>query len=343
MKSLIVFLFAVSALALGACSNDGGSSAKPTDPNVNADGGGDDYYPGDGKLTDLSALNKAIKIERTVPADRVDALYAAIHLLRTLPIDSQTPFAKKTALIMKTPDLSADYLQSWLQERVQYVVNDNYDINSHFAFSSKNVQYPYAADTPDAVAESSLSSALNDNSGAQVAMANIGAALYLYGKQSKKMIEFDWEGQKVGFTSPRNGFLEIGPGLFPDLQGRQVQEVVLNIFRASTLFHEARHSDGHGKTLGFMHAKCPSGHDYAGLNACDAALNGPYTVGANVQKNLMDNCKEACSAQSQTILRAMYADVASRVLTPAQLPNASAGAKAGKNWDDTPESLQVNN
>ena len=89
-----------------------------------------------------------------------------------------------------------------------------------------------------------------------------------------------------------------------------------------------------------MHSKCPVGHDFAGLAACDAALNGPYTVGATVLKNLMERClsDNTCTERSRVLLQFKFSDQANRVLsTNAATENVSADAKAGTNWNDEPE------
>ena len=131
----------------------------------------------------------------------------------------------------------------------------------------------------------------------------------------------------------------MGPGLFNDFGGLQFQNVFYDIFRAGVLFHEARHSDGHGKTLGFMHAKCPATHDLAGLNACDAATNGPYTIGSEMHKYLMYACGSSCSELTMKALQVLYADQSSRTLESWQYPSASPGARAGTDWDDAPETV----
>jgi hypothetical protein len=162
--------------------------------------------------------------------------------------------------------------------------------------------------------------------------------VYYAAKQAKQLFSLELGGiGTVPFKSPRAGLLEIGPGLFPDLQGHKVQNILLDVYRASTLFHEARHSDGHGKTLGFFHATCPSWHDYAGKPACDASTNGPYTIGAMVMKNLAAQCTSQCTELTKRALQSLYLDVAGRALSVRDLPHNSPESPAGGAWDDIPE------
>jgi hypothetical protein len=111
--------------------------------------------------------------------------------------------------------------------------------------------------------------------------------------------------------------------------------------RAETLFHEARHSDGHGKTLGFLHAKCPSYHDYAGLPACDLSTNGPYTIGALMFKYIMDSTADKSTEKTKKIQQLIYLDIANRTLSTSSLVQSPETA-AGTDWDDAPEMLEKN-
>lgn len=95
--------------------------------------------------------------------------------------------------------------------------------------------------------------------------------------------------------------------------------------RMAVFFHEARHSDGNGKSLGFFHAVCPSGHDFQGSYACDRNLNGPYSIGAQMMKEFIKNCDE-CSVSEKEQMRLRYLDSMNRVLdnTPKIKENVDA-------------------
>jgi hypothetical protein len=246
------------------------------------------------------------------------------------------------AQLMKISDVRPSSLQAWLEKRVHYVVDDGFDLNGRSTTNGKMVQYSYPTEIPDALKEKLPDSqSIGSTATPGLMMSNLSASIYFMGKQRQYVILLDLPGiGNIPVTSPRMGLLEIGPALFPDLHGYHAQNIYLDICRVSTLFHEARHGDGHGVTLGFMHAKCPAGKDYAGLNVCDAAANGPYTIQASLHKNMMNSCGAACTEKTKRALQLVYYDIADRTLSDAQLPDASVGARAGDNWDDAPESVQ---
>ena len=280
-----------------------------------------------------------LHFESGVPCNQGIAMNEAISSLVTLPLDPSDSSVALMARMMKTNDVTPDGLQGWMEDRVQYVVHGGFNIGPHLRDSTQPFEYQEPGVLPDVLRRNSqISASVADSTGAQVVMLNIGTEVYAFGKQIKELVDIEIPGIGViSMTSPRTGLLEIGPGMFPDLGGKTVPAVLLNIYRLGTLFHEARHSDGHGKTMGFMHATCPPGHDYAGVSACDLSTNGPYTIGAMMVKNLTNACTD-CTPGTLASLRAMYLDVANRVLDPAKAPIGLApNASAGMDWDDAPE------
>lgn len=159
-----------------------------------------------------------------------------------------------------------------------------------------------------------------------VVMSNIGTALYFSGKQSKQKVGLKiktslFKREKVMIDSPRAGVIMIGEGLFMRrLQiNRQKDESVANsLGRLQTFFHEARHSDGHGKHLGFFHAVCPEGHDYAGVNACDRNMNGPYSIGSSLMKEFIKNCED-CSESEKEVMKLVWLDSLNRVIKDTEI------------------------
>lgn len=159
-----------------------------------------------------------------------------------------------------------------------------------------------------------------------VVMSNIGTALYFSGKQSKQKVGLKiktslFKREKVMIDSPRAGVIMIGEGLFMRrLQiNRQKDESVANsLGRLQTFFHEARHSDGHGKHLGFFHAVCPEGHDYAGVNACDRNMNGPYSIGSCLMKEFIKNCED-CSESEKEVMKLVWLDSLNRVIKDTEI------------------------
>jgi hypothetical protein len=209
----------------------------------------------------------------------------------------------------------ATALQTWLETRVKHVVGEKYDLKSKLTIMKRFASYPNnempeveTNDSPDP-----------EGKGVTV-MSNIGSAVYFAGKKMNSLLGLKLGGlldsKKVEINSPRAGVIQVGEGLFLDrlLPSPGKPDAMANsVSRLSTFFHEARHSDGSGKHLGFFHALCPEGHDFAGRNACDRNRNGPYTVGALTERTLLEACTD-CSEGEKEKLRLSIADSFSRVI-----------------------------
>jgi hypothetical protein len=318
----ISFGFALTLLvSLVACAASSSSSTPSDQPNVT-----------------IQSIPNLLSFSSTIPAEQTAAVNEAVSTLFTLPLDSADAAVSEMAHVMGNQDVTAPGLQTWMQARVAYILEGGFDLQHHAAFSPAPFVYQNPNDYPDVMRPQPTTPA--DTEESRIVMSNVGAAVYSIGKQNSKLVSVDLPGIGTIFMkSPRTGLLEIGPGLFPDLGGMTVQNIALDIFRVATLFHEARHSDGHGHSMGFMHTTCPTG-DYKGMAACDIALNGPYSVGASVHKALMNKCALSgnCTALSQQLLQIIYADQANRVLDLASAPkDLSADTLPGQFWDDAPE------
>ncbi len=323
MKSSRLVATALFFLAcLSACSKHD-SSTSSDQPDIN-----------------IPAVGNHMLFESSVSGERVAALNESISSIYQVTLDPSEVDVISMARMMKVDDVRPEALQQWLEKRVSYVVNDGFDIQAHASLADGTANYPFPNDVPDAI-KGKLKKNVDGSIDAQVIMLNIGAISYFLGKYVHRLVNLSLDGiGVVPLVSPRIGLLEIGPGMFPDMQGKKVQNILLDIFRAGILFHEARHSDGHGVGLGFMHAVCPPGSDYAGINACDASTNGPYTIGSMMQKNLMKACGSRCTEHTMTVLELYYLDLSDRLVTSFNVPGTSAGAEAGTAWDDAPEAIQ---
>lgn len=309
--------------------------------------------------------------------------------------------------VLGLPDVSAASLESWLSTRARYVIDEKHPFNAFTIFALAPVEYPAAGDAkpveappapaqPDnarvdgvprnaevaqaaAPAEGgggtpSTSDSPAEESGPTIVMANMGAALYMVGRQNNVVVGFNMlGGGLVPITSPRVGLFQVGRGLFQPLSPKWAQEViedfVHSMFRMDTLFHEARHTDGSAriaaKQLGFAHEICPPGHEMAGFPACDRPSNGPYRVGSLIMKSAIEGCGPECSARDKEILTLLYADSMSRILTPltrasqvgqddlcakllrtrtnipfCEAPDTSLEAQVLE-WDDAPEAVEL--
>lgn len=301
--------------------------------------------------------------------------------------------------VLKLPDVSAPSLEAWLQTRARYVIDEKHPFNAFTIFALAPTEYPLAGDAPapapaappaepaqpqnthvdgvlknasdEAEGGGGTPSTSEESSGPTIVMGNMGAALYMVGRQNQVVVGFNMiGGGLVPITSPRVGLFQVGRGLFQPLSPKWAPEViedfVHSMFRMDTLFHEARHSDGStrvaAKQLGFAHERCPPGHELAGFPACDRPSNGPYRVGALILKSAVEGCGPECSTRDVEILTLLYADSMSRILTPltrasqvgqddlcakllrtrTNIPFCEAPDEAAVlEWDETPEAVEL--
>jgi len=317
LKDLFCLLIA-ALLALSACSPDTQNQS-------------DDE--GDPAPIVIPPVANNLRYASTVDPSQKAALDESISALYLLPIDNADP---KLMRMMKISDFKPATLQTWIEDRVQYIVGGGFKYEqARFNGSKMGFSFPQPGVLPDA----NRDGAENQEDESDVVMANVGAGVYMDGKERSQLYGLNIPGiGRILLTSPRVGVLQIGPGLFPrGIVG--AGNIAIDIFRAGTLFHEARHSDGNGKSLAFAHAKCPIDHDYADRYACDYPSNGAYTVGALMIKALKDHCAP-CTQRQHRALDAIYLDQSSRVLSgyvyiPSHKPSYFRAQP--KDWDDTPE------
>lgn len=270
------------------------------------------------------------------------------------------PALDLTLKVMEIEELNAQIAKQWLNDRVNYVISENalsifnLLLKQVVYVDQQNVEYPnqgmipYSMDSrPALILNTDLTSENNgrnekpEEKGMMV-MANIGAALYMGGKNENTIYGMKISRglfkspEKVAVTSPRVGIIQIGEGLFsPNLTiNRENSDATANsIFRLGTFFHEARHSDGNSTSLGYFHISCPKGHDYEGVPACDENLNGPYTVGTLMLMEMTKACEDNCTERERETLKLMILESANRIL-----PTTHKGERSTA-WDASPESL----
>jgi hypothetical protein len=157
----------------------------------------------------------------------------------------------------------------------------------------------------------------------------VGIAYYYMGKGAKnpELLGYKFTSVRgnalLKITSPRVGIVKVGEGLFGITPYIENPASIANAwFRIATLFHEAHHSDGNGKSLGFSHAVCPEGHKYFNYNACDRETNGPYAVGAILLKQARATCmaqyaanpNSGCNPKEAEVIANLMVDSVSRIL-----------------------------
>ena len=287
-----------------------------------------------------------MELDSAVPAEQARSIQNDLALLGRLHYREGASAQETRKLLHIKGDVNGSSLSHWLNERVALVVSEQLDLEHSLVVAPGKAVYPEAdrfpqLDPPKNKPESAPAPSDAPQRKPVIVMANLGSAFYLMAKQNKVLIGLKkTAGGVLPLVSPHGGFIQIGEGLF--LKAFQVnpdgQDAPANsISRLSTFFHESRHSDGHGETLGFMHAICPEGHAYAGYPACDRNLNGPYTVGAQMLKTLAESCDQ-CSVREKTILKMIEADSRSRILKT--FPGSAGKLETAKNWSDQYEKVR---
>ena len=225
---------------------------------------------------------------------------------------------EETLKVMGLQRLNSETAVKWLEDRVQYVIEETASAKLEKNIKIEQNFYNFE----NAHIDPTIERATSKPTGKGVTvMSNLGAALYYAGKSSKSLFSYPikigtFKKESVKFSSPRSGLIMIGPGHFMERfnYDQDNKKAKANSFnRLATFFHEARHSDGNGKNLGFFHAVCPDGHDFQGYNACDRNLNGPYSVGAQMVKELLKNCED-CSDEAQERMKLAYLESVNRVI-----------------------------
>ncbi len=289
----------------------------------------------------LSSPALSMEVDPAVPRDQALSIQNDQDYLSGLRL-SGSEVESETARLLGVPGaLSPERLREWLNNRVDLVISENQPLEEAVFMAPGKAVYPESDVFPASGAPRSASAPASPSiptaepASSEVStpirvMSNVGAALYLIGKKNKALLAFQKsDGRVLPIVSPHHGLIQIGAGLFHEqlrVNAEAQDHPANSVDRIATFFHEARHSDGHGSTLGFLHAICPEGHAYAGYPACDESKNGPYTVGAQILKTLTAACAD-CSEKEKIALQMLEADSRSRVL---------AGAK---DWSDDFEIL----
>jgi hypothetical protein len=283
-----------------------------------------------------------IKLQGALPEEQAELLHFDRAIFSSFRISEDNTQLKD---LMKLNSTSSKTLINWLEARVQVVVTENFDEEKHmvplqkgYAFENPGVFSVHERFTPPPVRNASGGGASGGSSSSNstpakmvVNMSNLGEYIYRLGKIRGVLLGLDIDGIGViPVSSPRSGVIRVGAGLF-DEAPRSIRTAAAAIPRLKTFFHEARHADGNGKSLGFPHAICPPGHNLHGNNACDRNLNGPYTVGGQVMRAMTESCT-TCSRGQREALRLQYLESFGRVL-----PYETDQKTRSTTWDSTPE------
>jgi hypothetical protein len=263
----------------------------------------------------------ALKFSSDVPKEHQQLIQADLALLARQNISINSPELNRVMDLNGV--VTSNTLSQWLSQRVKYIVGKDFELNENsLAVVQTGYSFQNPGLTPDVPARVSTPGKDTSANGkpVRVVMTNVGSAIYVVSKMTGALLAVKTPGSssKITVTSPRVGIIQIGEGLFvkrsTQLATSTLTDIENSLARISTMFHEARHSDGNGKTLGMMHAICPKGHSYAGFGACDFSLNGSYSVGAYSMKAMAENCSD-CNAAQKEVLRLDYMDSFSRIIS----------------------------
>ena len=274
-------------------------------------------------------------------------------LEKDLRILSDLKFADdsgETQRLMALPELSAKEMEIWLARRARFIIDQNHPMTHNTLIELSPAKYEPAKKLGPGVSSQQkvvVQSAGGDSrtggtklspvdqaqsragGGPVIIMANMGTAFFASGREREKLLGFQMQGgPMLALKSPRIGLLQIGRGLFMPVDSKDSDADLANfihsVYRLGVLFHEARHGDGNGESLGMMHTPCPQGHDFQGFPACDASTNGPYRIGALFTKAIQEACGTECSLKDKEAMTVMYADSMSRLLAPVAEASASS-------------------
>ncbi len=295
----------------------------------------------------LPLAASAFQVDAAVPADQKKVMlddYSYLDQLQVLDEGKDLEIRR----LFESPRISARQLKQWLSNRMKVVISEKTNIDQSVRIVGRGAFYENGGIMPEIDAPvptptpkpTPADQAGKPASKPMVVMSNMGTAIYMYGKQNAKLLALQASGGEIlAIRTPRAGLVQIGEGLFHERLRVNPERVDLpanRLARLSTYFHEARHSDGNGKSLGFAHAMCPVGHAYQGYYACEKNLNGPYTTGAMVLKKLAEACAD-CSAKEKTTLQMIQADSLSRVLKTFR--NKSGMTENARMWNPAPEKV----
>lgn len=262
-------------------------------------------------LTSASAATEfgGLKFHSSMPKVQIEQIKVDLSYLYNTPVTRPDPVFMGTAQVSKG---DGPNMHNWLLNRVRYIVGESFQLDNRTVLQASGYRFP---NTPLPDAFSSTQADGKKEFKPVVVMSNLGGAVYLMGKQANTLLGVNFDGEKVMLTSARVGLLQVGEGLFLPrfLLNPNVNAPANSISRLGTLFHEARHSDGNGKSNSFTHDICPPNHPYKGAAACEFSVNGSYTVGGLSEKHMLMNCSQ-CSEKELGALTAKVADSFNRIL-----------------------------
>lgn len=246
-----------------------------------------------------------IYFDSSLPASQLRTMKDDLTYLYKNPINE---FDLEFQTMAEIPKVDGPQMYNWIYNRVKYIIGQEYEFKGRNLVKKSGHVFPATPLPP------SISNRSNSLAGI-IIMSNTGADLYLTGKRDNILNGIKLDGESVFAPSPRVGILQVGEGLFLErlLVNKDQNSEANKIKRLGTIFHEARHSDGHADHIGFIHDDCPPGHNMSGFAACEGYSNGSYSLEAVATKTLLLNCL-TCSNEDKTKLSIGIADSFNRVV-----------------------------
>lgn len=255
-----------------------------------------------------------ILLDSSIPAVQQRIIKEDFTYLYNNPLLKTDPLLQST---LEIASIDGPHLYNWIHNRIKYIIGQNYKYRGRNLVQKKGHRFPNTPLPPSILRRT--------NSYANVIiMSNLGAELYLLGKRDNVLKGIKLDRKNVFAPSPRVGIVQIGEGHFLErlLINNNPSSEANKIKRLGTIFHEARHGDGHSEHVGFIHNKCPMGHPLSGFNACEDSSNGAYSLEAQAMKTLLLNCR-TCSTEDKTKITANIADSYSRVVVRSHVKSES--------------------
>lgn len=281
-----IVLGVVLAFILASCLENSNSekSDKQEKPTIKRTTFGDEADLNDPKPNEN--LGRSIRLDPHISEPHRKIILKDLEYLSSINLDDKSKAGINFTKILGTPDLHGPTLLSWIQERIKLILDESTWGNEKNVYG---VNWGFTSSPSEVIR-------FNQETGLNIPAPVRGRRAY-------------------GVVTLYALLLESGKHDIRKLDYSR------SIYRLSTLFHEARHSDGNRKSnsWGFDHTLCPAGSVHSGLLACDLFSNGPTKIGYYYLKVALENCA-SCSTVGKDLIRMALIDQKNRFDYGSKLP-----------------------
>lgn len=175
--------------------------------------------------------------------------------------------------------------------------------------------------------------------------SNLGRSLLVMSAAAKNALVYSNIHMERIVEGARFGMIRIYPEFFSNaFHLDQVgNSKIASISRIATLIHEARHSDGNGSSLAFMHTLCPAGHSFSGKSVCDRSENGAFGIEVALLRQFLNSANTQTQESEFTfsqdeivVLEGLILDAQNYILDPTIYKTDGKGIPVVKFLDPTP-------